>query len=148
MSESEAPRSTYRTMYVSAQMGEIHQKKKVRTQVGMHKRTRTEGLFSKKEVEVEEPIYEDVDEWVPTGQISDTFIEPFDFASSIEDACNRLADAGYEVHSILPVIRGDYNWASRGVETQPFQTPANVAGGYGYGYSYTDGAVITGRLRE
>lgn len=143
MSESEAPRSTYRTLYVSTQMGEVHHKKKVRTQVGVHKHTRTEGLFSKKEVEVEEPIYEDVDEWVPTGQISDTFIEPLNFASSIEDACNRLADAGYEVHSILPVIRGAYNWHERGVSS----ALSGVSGGYGYGYSFTDGAVITGRLR-
>jgi len=148
MSESEAPRSTYRTLFVSTRMEQEHAMQKVRKQVGVHKHTRTEGVFRKKEVDVEEPIYEDCEEYAPTGKASDKFIDKSDFAESIEAACNRLAREGYEVHSITPIICGAYNWASRGMETQAFQTPANFAGGYGYGYSFTDGAVVTGRLRE
>ena len=142
MSNTEDPRLTYRTLYVSTQMGEIHSSKKVKKQVGVHKVTRTEGVFKKKEVEVEEPIFEDQMEYTPTGEISDTFIDHRVFIGTIEDACNTMAEAGYEVISIMPIIRGAYSWRERGVSS----VLAGLAGGYGYGYSYTDGAVVPARL--
>ncbi|MES1927452.1 hypothetical protein [Salinisphaera sp. T31B1] len=142
MSNSEAQRPTYRTLYVPTQMGQLHSSKKVRKQVGVHKVTRTEGVFKKKEVEVEEPIFEDRLEYTPTGELSDTFIDQPVFIGTIEDACNSMAEAGYEVISIMPIIRGAYSWRERGVSS----VLAGLAGGYGYGYSYTDGAVITARL--
>lgn len=52
-------------------------------------------------------------------------------SSKIESECNSLASAGYEVISILPVLRG--SWGSFG----------NMQGGYGF--SVTDGVVITAR---
>ena len=144
MSDSEAQRPGYRTLFVSAKMFQEHELKTVRKQVDVHKRVRTEGVFRKQEVEVEEPIFADCEEYVPTGQASDTIIDIDRLAESIEIACNSLDRDGYEVHSITPVICGSYDWRARGVSS----AHAKVAGGFGYGYSLTQGAVITGRLRK
>lgn len=54
----------------------------------------------------------------------------------IEAACNDLHSEGYDIISILPSVSGH---AEKGVMNQ---------GGYGFGYSITDGALITGRLRK
>lgn len=58
-----------------------------------------------------------------------------DLSAQIEDACNRLHEEGYDVISILPSVGGH---SERGAINQ---------GGYGFGYSVTDGAVITARRR-
>ncbi len=56
-------------------------------------------------------------------------------AAKIEEACNRLHEEGYDVISILPSVSGH---SEKGVMAQ---------GGFGFGFSVTDGAVITGRRR-
>lgn len=56
-------------------------------------------------------------------------------AALIETACNDLHADGYDVISILPSVSGH---SEKGVMSQ---------GGYGFGYSITDGAVITARRR-
>ncbi|MFN7055420.1 hypothetical protein [Hyphomonas sp.] len=56
-------------------------------------------------------------------------------SAQIEAACNTLHEEGYEVISILPSVSGH---SEKGVMHQ---------GGYGFGYSITDGAVITARRR-
>ena len=58
-----------------------------------------------------------------------------DLSSQIETACNRLHEEGYDVISILPSVGGH---SEKGVVNQ---------GGYGFGFSVTDGAVITARRR-
>ncbi|MBK8197463.1 MAG: hypothetical protein IPK75_03760 [Acidobacteria bacterium] len=58
-----------------------------------------------------------------------------DLAAQIEAACNRLHEEGYDVISILPSVSGH---SEKGVISQ---------GGYGFGFSVTDGAVITARRR-
>lgn len=58
-----------------------------------------------------------------------------DLAAQIEIACNTLNDEGYDVISILPSVSGH---SEKG--------PLNQ-GGYGFGFSVTDGAVITARRR-
>ncbi|MFN3912598.1 hypothetical protein [Hyphomonas sp.] len=58
-----------------------------------------------------------------------------DLSAQIETACNRLHEEGYDVISILPSVSGH---SEKGVVNQ---------GGYGFGYSVTDGAVITARRR-
>lgn len=58
-----------------------------------------------------------------------------ELSTLIEDACNRLHEEGYDVISILPSVSGH---SERGAINQ---------GGYGFGYSVTDGVVITARRR-
>lgn len=58
-----------------------------------------------------------------------------ELATLIETACNTLHEEGYDVISILPSVSGH---SEKGVMSQ---------GGYGFGFSITDGAVITARRR-
>jgi hypothetical protein len=58
-----------------------------------------------------------------------------DLAAQIEAACNTLHEEGYDVISILPSVSGH---SEKGALNQ---------GGYGFGFSVTDGAVITARRR-
>ena len=59
-----------------------------------------------------------------------------DLSAQIETACNRLHEEGYDVISILPSVSGH---SEKGAINQ---------GGYGFGFSITDGAVITARRRN
>ncbi|MBA3068828.1 MAG: hypothetical protein FP825_10135 [Hyphomonas sp.] len=58
-----------------------------------------------------------------------------DLSAQIETACNSLHKEGYDVISILPSVSGH---SEKGVISQ---------GGYGFGFSVTDGVVITARRR-
>jgi hypothetical protein len=58
-----------------------------------------------------------------------------DLSAQIETACNSLHEEGYDVISIFPSVSGH---SEKGVISQ---------GGYGFGFSVTDGAVITARRR-
>lgn len=58
-----------------------------------------------------------------------------EFSAAIETSCNTLHQEGYDVISILPSISGH---SEKGAINQ---------GGYGFGFSITDGAVITARRR-
>lgn len=59
-----------------------------------------------------------------------------ELSALIEAACNSLHEEGYDIISILPSVSGH---SEKGVMSQ---------GGYGFGFSITDGAVITARLRS
>ena len=58
-----------------------------------------------------------------------------ELATLIETACNTLHEEGYDVISVLPSVSGH---SEKGVMSQ---------GGYGFGFSITDGAVITARRK-
>lgn len=58
-----------------------------------------------------------------------------ELATLIETACNGLHEEGYDVISILSSVSGH---SEKGVISQ---------GGYGIGFSVTDGAVITARRK-
>jgi len=58
-----------------------------------------------------------------------------DLSAQIETACNRLHEEGYDVISVIPSVSGH---SEKGVVNQ---------GGFGFGFSITDGAVITARRR-
>lgn len=60
------------------------------------------------------------------------FVATEDLADAIAKACNELDALGYDIISILPTIRGESKATSHS----------------GYGYSVTDGVVITGKLAE
>ena len=132
-------------------MGEIKEKVIKKRQTGTRVITKTKGLFKKETYEVEEPVYEEYEEWVPTGRLSDTFIDIEGFNQQIMDACNLLAAEGYEVVHISDVIRGRYQWETwegqndYGNALSPKRT-WGAGWGYGYGYSITHGVVITAKL--
>jgi len=52
-----------------------------------------------------------------------------ELSENIDKACNNLHNDGYEVISILPIIRGDWGYTGDG----------------GYGFSVTDGVIITAK---
>lgn len=58
------------------------------------------------------------------------FVAAENLADAIANVCNELDALGYDVISILPTIRGESKATSHS----------------GYGYSVTDGVVITGKL--
>ena len=141
----------YKTVWVRAEMGGTFTQITKQRQIGTKQITKEKGFFGGKSSTIEEPIYEDYEERVPTGELSDTFIDIEGFSKKIMDACNSLADEGYDVVHISDVIDGRYNFATRELQNKNsgLGTGSSWGGGwgYGYGYSVTDGAVITARLR-
>ena len=136
----------YKTRWVRPAMGEIEKKVKKKRQTGTRVITKTKGLFKKETYEVEEPVYEEYEEWVPTGRLSDTYIDIEGFNQQIMDACNLLAAEGYEVVHISDVIRGHYQYNTWAGENIGHGRTWGAGWGYGYGYSVTDGVVITAKL--
>lgn len=138
---------TYTSRWVRANMATLYEEKKVKRQVGVRKAEKKKGMFSSEVIEVEEPIYEEVIEKVPTGKYSDRYIDIDDFAQRISDACNKLHEDGYDVIKVTEVIDGRYNyaWDRYGLSTNG---SAATCYSYGYGYSVTDGVVILGKKRE
>lgn len=145
------PKQAYKTVSVRADMGEIKEKVIKKRQTGTRTVTKTKGFLKKETFEVEEPIFEEYEEWVPTGKTSDTFIDIEGFSQKIMDACNSLAEEGYEVVHISDVIDGRYQWRKWEGENRHGTFGQNgttwgAGWGYGYGYSVTDGVVITAKL--
>ncbi|PHR91304.1 MAG: hypothetical protein COA69_12395 [Robiginitomaculum sp.] len=71
---------------------------------------------------------------IPFTKVMRTVVDPRfvareDLADAIADACNELDAQGYDVISIMPTLRGE----------------AKVSGQSAYGYSVTDGALITAK---
>jgi hypothetical protein len=128
-------------------MAALYEEKKVKRQTGVRKVQKKKGIFSSAIVEVDEPIYEEVIEKVPTGKHSDTYINIDDFARRMTDACNDLHEKGYDVIKITEVIEGRYNYAYDKYGTG-FNGAAPTCYSYGYGYSVTDGVVILAKKRE
>ena len=57
------------------------------------------------------------------------FVAREELAKAVEDTCNELSQQGYEIISIFPTLRGESH-----------ATPHS-----GYGYSVTDGVIITAK---
>lgn len=138
---------TYTSRWVRANMATLYEEKKVKRQVGVRKVQKKKGMFSSEMIEVDEPIYEESIEKVPTGKSSETYIGIDDFAQRITAACNKLYEEGYDVIKVTEVIAGryDHNWGKYHDSTNG---SASTCYSYGYGYSVTDGVVILGKKRE
>jgi hypothetical protein len=102
---------TYVYRWVRASMAALYEEKKIKRQTGVRKVQKKKGIFSSEVIEVDEPIYEEVIEKVPTGTYSDTYIDINEFARRITNACNDLHENGYDVIKITEVIAGRYNYA-------------------------------------
>lgn len=141
-----AEKLTYKHIIVPVPMAEAYETKTIRRQTGTRTVDRQKGLLNPKKVTVEEPVYEYVEEPLPTGRLSDCDIDNYATGQAIEEACNTLAAEGYDVISITPLLRGAHH--------HQFSTGAQQKGtgpggfGYGYGYSVTDSIVIVGRIKS
>ena len=139
-------KQVYKNICVYAPMAEKMEPVSHRKQVGTRKTHKIKGILNPKKIEVEEPIYEYIEDLEPTGEASDTDIDHDAFNTEVNAACNHLDDEGYEVISINPV--------SRGVHTHQYSSGSQVKGsgpsgfGYGYGYSITSAFIITGKLKN
>jgi len=137
---------TYKHILVPVDMDEAYETRTIRRQTGTRTVQKTKGILNPERVTSEEPVYEYVEEQLPTGHPSDTFPNSAAAGKSVEKACNQLAEEGYEVISITPILRGvhahEYNSGNlkKGTGHSGF--------GYGYGYSLTDSLLIIGKLKD
>ena len=73
-------------------------------------------------------------------------------ADEITRCCTELANSGYEVFSILPLVSGRTSEASveadQPVYSRTYTKDDKVYVDTGVGYSVTDGVIITARLRD
>ena len=77
--------------------------------------------------------------WVQTGY-SDCKIDGERLTQDIQQVIDKLNGDGYEVVSTVPVISGDHQH-----ETFAGVMAIAPSGGYGYGFSYTEGVIIIAR---
>ncbi len=141
---SEKP--TYKHILIPVLMDEAYETRTIRRQTGTKTVQKTKGILNPERVLKEEPVYEYVEEQMPTGIASDTDPNSVEVGLNLEKACNKLAAEGYEVISITPILRGVHaHQYSQG----NLKKGTGASGfGYGYGYSLTDSLLIVGRLSD
>jgi len=129
---------TYYYSWNRAGMQPKYYERKWKEKTGSRTIKKRKGWFSSEMVEMEEPVYKEAVEKIPTGEYSDIYIDIDALAKNITEACNKFEKRGYEIVKIIEVIGGRYNhrttWSNNG-----------GGAGYGYGYSVTDGVVIIAR---
>ena len=128
------------TGWVKAPMQALYKKRTTTEQVGTKTVTKTKGIFKKTSFETEKPIYEQKEQWIPTGKYSDIEVDIEQLADNINQVCEQLIESGYRIMQIIPVNSGRYS----------YKCNEGAHGGYGYGFGYgvTDGVVVVGELRD
>ena len=142
MSDNSKPK--YKQILVPVPMAEHYEVNTIRRQTGTKTVQKHKGIMNPKKVTVEEPIYEYIEEALPTGKSSDTEPDSKKTAKDVESACNALAKDGYKVISVTPILRGVY-----GHHTKPgiIKKGTGATGyAYGFGYSVTDSLIVLGEL--
>ncbi|ANU38708.1 hypothetical protein [Vibrio scophthalmi] len=117
-----------KVVYVKAGFKPVGRTKIVNIKTG----EKTKGIFGEKDVVRQE------ERWENTG-FSKREIDGKRLAWDIEAAVGSLNTEGYEVVSVVMVTSGDYAWNTVDARN------GGVLGAYGYGYSYTEGAIITAK---
>ncbi len=139
-------RPLYRHITVNSIMMEIGEWKTTKIKTGTKKIKRTQGVFNKKEVVVEKPIYETTRRWVTSGKRSDVQIDADDFGLKIATACNELDQDGYDVVEMIPILRGNYQYQKdKGILQKGSGT---IGQSISFGYSITDGVTIIAKRRD
>ena len=138
MSEQKA----YVTRWINAPYREIKKKKKVSVQTGTKRVEMTKGLFKKETFWEDAPVYETRTQWVGTGEVDATQVDLEEFTRLVEEACDKLYEAGYLVDQVIPISSGVYATRS---DASPMGVNGGAGWGWGYGYSVTDKVVIIGR---
>lgn len=144
MSEETEQKSIFRNITIRPRMMEVGDWKTIRRRVGTKRVVKNMGIFNKKEIEVDEPVYESERQWVPTGKQSDVQIDAEHFGQMIENACNDLHSEGYDIISITPIVRGNYQYKEQSGILK--KGTGSIGHSFGFGYSVTDGVVIIGKL--
>jgi len=130
----------YKHIIVPVQMDESYETRTLRRQTGTRTVQKSKGLLNPEKVTKEEPVYEYVEESLPTGQPSDTNPASAIVGEAVEAACNDLAKDGYGIISITPILRGVHGHEiSQGV----LKKGTGITGhSFGFGYSVTDSILI------
>ncbi|MGM0421660.1 MAG: hypothetical protein ACQEQL_01020 [Pseudomonadota bacterium] len=137
---------TYKHILVPVPMAEDYEIRTIRRQTGTRTVQKTKGMLKPEKITKEEPVYEFVEEQMPTGHQSDNLIDGDLTGQNVEDACNALAMDGYEVISVTPLLRGAHQHQYSAGALQKGTGPSGF--GYGYGYSITDSIVVLGKLKS
>ncbi|MCR4305184.1 MAG: hypothetical protein NUV63_13360 [Gallionella sp.] len=127
-----------RTVWVHAHFKEVGEWTTDHVKIRTETRMVEKGLFNKKQVQEEVPIFEDRQVWKVTGT-SDREIDGKRLSTDVEQAIAALLSEGYNISCVIPVISGEYK--------SDFGPQAMSAGsnyGWGYGYSFTEGVTIVG----
>jgi|AntRauTorckE6833_2_1112554.scaffolds.fasta_scaffold14410_4 hypothetical protein len=135
----------YKHILVPVTMAEDYEVRTIRRQTGTRMVQKTKGVLKPEKVQEEQPVYEFVEEPMPTGHQSDNLIDSDLAGQSVEDACNTLAMDGYEVISVMPLLRGEHQHQYSAGALQKGTGPSGF--GYGYGYSVTDSIIVLGKLK-
>lgn len=71
------------------------------------------------------------------------------FTEQITVVINAMNLEGYEVVSVTPIISGAYSYMEINSSRAGIENRQEIhGGGYGYGYSHTEGMVIVGRKQK
>ena len=130
----------YKTVSIKANMNPIMKKVTKTKQIGTKSVKKTKGIFKKEEYIEEMPVFEKYEDMVPTGKYSDIYIDIQEFSNRIMQVCNNLYEEGYDVINISTVINGRYKYDT--------EWSTDGGAGYGFGYSVTNGVIITAKLRS
>ncbi len=126
-----------------------------RVQIGEREvvKTRSTGFFKTEEYVEKEPVYEERQEVVDSGSVSDCRIDGNALATNLKQTIDTLAGEGFEVMSVIPITSGNWNYKTHVGQIWKDVGPALTghvghgvepfAWGYGYGYSFTEGLIVT-----
>ncbi|MDD1796338.1 hypothetical protein LRP50_24770 [Enterovibrio sp. ZSDZ42] len=97
----------------------------------------------------EKEIYRKETKWEQTG-FSDSIIDSERLAEDLQASIDKLNADGFIVHSIVPLISGDYSYkyqaqgisSSNRLLSETESVSGGASYGYGYGYSYTDSLLV------
>lgn len=130
---------TIKTIWVEAPFMEYGYWSTDQVEVGSKTVKVEKGIFSKRFVEEQIPIYEKQKVWHSEGY-SDKEMDGKKFTKRIEKAIADLEKGGFEVINIIPLISGRYK--------NDYSSSPNMSFGWGYGFSYTEGVTILAKSKK
>lgn len=89
----------------------------------------------------EKEVVENKVEWVRTGW-SDSIVDGERLAEDLATTISKLNEEGYQILSVVPITSGAYNYNDQDVSKLNLDN-AYLKAGYGYGYSFTSGLMVT-----
>lgn len=130
--------SRHKVVFVQSQFGSTYKEKTVHKPTG--EKGKLFGLFSYDETVAKK-------ERVATGP-SDCAIDGVTLAYDLQLALSQLEEEGYEVVSIAPVTSGAHQHELKEIRSKGITGGVESGYGYAYGFSYTEGVLVTARKVE